>query len=67
MLALGDFQGLPEGLVVGRLVAVAKVAGDRAAEQEGLLRHDADQRQRFSRRRLRTSTPSMRTLPEVTS
>ncbi len=39
---LGDLEGLPQ-LVVGRLlVAVAQVAGHRAAEQERLLGHEAD-------------------------
>ena len=40
--ALGDVQGTPQLLVRGVLVAVAQVAGHRAAEQERLLGHEAD-------------------------
>ena len=41
-LALGDLEGVPERLIVGGLVAVAEVAGDRAAEEEGPLGDDPD-------------------------
>ena len=42
LAALGDLEEVPELLVGGLLVAVAQVVGHRAAEQERLLRHEAD-------------------------
>ena len=42
LAALGDLEVVPEPLVGGLLVAVAQVVGHGAAEQERLLRHEAD-------------------------
>ena len=67
VLGLGDPQGLPE-LLVGRVgAAVPEVAGDRAGEQERLLRHQADPAPEQSGSQSRTSTPSTRTDPPVAS
>ena len=64
VLGLGDAQRLPQ-LVVGRVgLAEAEVAGDRPAEQERLLRDEADASPRGpSRSSSRTSTPSIRAVP----
>ena len=64
VLGLGDPQGVPQ-LVVGRVgLAEAEVAGDRAAEQERLLRDEPDPRPDVvAGAASRTSTPSIVRLP----
>ena len=58
VLGLGDPQRLPQ-LVVGRVgVAVAQVGGDRAGEQVGLLRHQADPRPDVLERRVADVDPA---------
>ena len=67
LAALRDLEVAPELLVGRLLVAVAQVAGHGAAEQERLLRHQADPAPQVLLLHLAHVTPSTSTVPPVTS